>query len=381
MNQNTIDFNAYQKIVIKIGSALLVKNQQFSIQWLQSLADNINSLKKQNKQIIIVTSGAVALGKSLLQITQSKISIPQKQALASIGQIKLMSYYQQVFANHQQQVAQILVTAHDCNIRNSYLNCANTISTLLENNIIPIINENDSIATQEIKFGDNDRLASRIAQMINADLLILFSDIDGLYNKNPKTHSDAVFISQVSKITSQIEDMATDTSSKVGTGGMITKIMAAKMAMQSHCSTIITNGENIDCLQKLWQNKQPFTHFIANEKVKKDHKKSKSKTNWLTGIVNPKGEIIINDCAVEALKNRKVSLLAIGAIAVKGNFFAQDPVLVKDSNQQIIASGIVNHSSADIAKILQKTSQQIKKILGNNCKTELIHIDNLVMQR
>ncbi len=376
-----IDFNVYQRIVIKIGSALLVKNQEISLKWLQCLADNIIDLKKQHKQIVIVTSGAVALGKSLLKIIQPEISISQKQALASVGQIKLMSHYQQVFTKHQQQVAQILVTANDCNTRNSYLNCSNTIATLLENNIIPIINENDSIATQEIKFGDNDRLAARIAQMINADLLILFSDIDGLYNKNPKINADATLIKQVAQITSEIEAMATGTSSQVGTGGMITKIMAAKMAMQSQCSTIITNGESAGCLQKLWQQQQPFTHFIANEKLKKDHKKSKSKTNWLTGIVNPKGEIIINDCAVTALKKGGASLLAIGAIAVNGNFFAQDPVLIKDSNKQIIASGIVNHSSADVAKILQKTSQQIKEILGDNCKTELIHIDNLVLQK
>ncbi len=376
-----IDFNVYQRIVIKIGSALLVKNQEISLKWLQCLADNIIDLKKQHKQIVIVTSGAVALGKSLLKIIQPEISISQKQALASVGQIKLMSHYQQVFTKHQQQVAQILVTANDCNTRNSYLNCSNTIATLLENNIIPIINENDSIATQEIKFGDNDRLAARIAQMINADLLILFSDIDGLYNKNPKINADATLIKQVAQITSEIEAMATGTSSQVGTGGMITKIMAAKMAMQSQCSTIITNGESAGCLQKLWQQQQPFTHFVANEKLKKDHKKSKSKTNWLTGIVNPKGEIIINDCAVTALKKGGASLLAIGAIAVNGNFFAQDPVLIKDSNKQIIASGIVNHSSADVAKILQKTSQQIKEILGDNCKTELIHIDNLVLQK
>lgn len=376
-----IDFNVYQRIVIKIGSALLVKNQEISLKWLQCLADNIIDLKKQQKKIVIVTSGAVALGKSLLKIIQPEISISQKQALASVGQIKLMSHYQQVFTKHQQQVAQILVTANDCNTRNSYLNCSNTIATLLENNIIPIINENDSIATQEIKFGDNDRLAARIAQMINADLLILFSDIDGLYNKNPKINADATLIKQVAQITSEIEAMATGTSSQVGTGGMITKIMAAKMAMQSQCSTIITNGESAGCLQKLWQQQQPFTHFVANEKLKKDHKKSKSKTNWLTGIVNPKGEIIINDCAVTALKKGGASLLAIGAIAVNGNFFAQDPVLIKDSNKQIIASGIVNHSSADVAKILQKTSQQIKEILGDNCKTELIHIDNLVLQK
>ncbi len=376
-----IDFNVYQRIVIKIGSALLVKNQEISLKWLQCLADNIIDLKKQHKKIVIVTSGAVALGKSLLKIIQPEISISQKQALASVGQIKLMSHYQQVFTKHQQQVAQILVTANDCNTRNSYLNCSNTIATLLENNIIPIINENDSIATQEIKFGDNDRLAARIAQMINADLLILFSDIDGLYNKNPKINADATLIKQVAQITSEIEAMATGTSSQVGTGGMITKIMAAKMAMQSQCSTIITNGESAGCLQKLWQQQQPFTHFVANEKLKKDHKKSKSKTNWLTGIVNPKGEIIINDCAVTALKKGGASLLAIGAIAVNGNFFAQDPVLIKDSNKQIIASGIVNHSSADVAKILQKTSQQIKEILGDNCKTELIHIDNLVLQK
>ncbi len=376
-----IDFNVYQRIVIKIGSALLVKNQEISLKWLQCLADNIIDLKKQHKKIVIVTSGAVALGKSLLKIIQPEISISQKQALASVGQIKLMSHYQQVFTKHQQQVAQILVTANDCNTRNSYLNCSNTIATLLENNIIPIINENDSIATQEIKFGDNDRLAARIAQMINADLLILFSDIDGLYNKNPKINADATLIKQVAQITSEIEAMATGTSSQVGTGGMITKIMAAKMAMQSQCSTIITNGESTGCLQKLWQQQQPFTHFVANEKLKKDHKKSKSKTNWLTGIVNPKGEIIINDCAVTALKKGGASLLAIGAIAVNGNFFAQDPVLIKDSNKQIIASGIVNHSSADVAKILQKTSQQIKEILGDNCKTELIHIDNLVLQK
>jgi len=372
-----MNFDIYNKIVIKIGSSLLV-DSAFRFNWLASLATNIINLKAQGKQVIIVTSGAVALGKLTLKLMQHNISVPQKQALASIGQIELMLNYKQAFA--KQQIAQILVTANDCNVRTSYLNCQKTIQNLLHNNIIPIINENDSIATQEIKFGDNDRLAARIAQMCNADLLILLSDIDGLYNKNPKIHNDAFFIDTVTAITTDIISMAQGTSSAVGTGGMITKIMAAKMATQAGCATIITDGREDNCLQRLWQtNNSPkkFTNFVA--KCKNNTKNYTSRKKWLQGIVNPKGEIIINDCAVNALQQKKVSLLAIGAIAVYGNFLANDVVLIKDSNNNIIGGGIINHSSIDTAKILQKNSLQIKQILGDNCKTELIHLDNLVV--
>jgi glutamate 5-kinase len=368
-----LDLENRKKLVIKIGSSLLVEDGKLREKWLKNFTTNVADLVKENFQITIVSSGAIALGRGFLKITNKKLSLEEKQAAAAIGQIQLMGFYRDFFAKLNLHVAQILLTASDCNSRKRYLNSKNTIDTLLKNSIIPIINENDTVAVDEIKIGDNDRLAARVAQMISADVMILFSDIDGLYNKNPKTEKDAKLISEVANITKEIESMAGGTISAVGTGGMITKIMAAKMLANSNCETVITNGTSDNALQKLVEGKQDFTIFRSKKNP------SKSRKNWLAGFLNAKGEVIVNACAVEALRNKKISLLAIGVIAVNGDFKQGDAIFIKDDSGNHIASGISNYASLDVKKILKKKSDEVKKILGKSAKKEVVHIDNLVM--
>ncbi len=367
-----LDIKNYQKIVIKIGSSLLVEQGKLRLDWLQNFASNVAELIQQNHQIVIVTSGAIALGKENLA-TKKTLSLEEKQAAAAIGQIKLMKEYSKVFAEFDLSVAQILLTAADCNSRTRYLNSQNTIETLLKNKIIPIINENDSVAVEEIKIGDNDRLAARAAQMISADLLILFSDIDGLYDKNPREHKDAKLITEINKITKEIENMAGGSGSSVGTGGMITKIQAAKMAMLTNCKTIITNGIELDALKKLFANQKLFSIF-GSEKTS-----TKSRKKWLSGLINSSGEIIVNECAKEALLNKKISLLAIGIVNAKGNFKKGDAIFIKDESGNHIANGISNYADSEVKQILQKDSKEVKKILGSSAKEEVVHIDNLLV--
>lgn len=365
------DFENIKRIVIKIGSSLLVERGFLRENWLEKLAFDIAYLLKNNVEIVIVSSGAVALGRSMLS-AQGKLTLQEKQAAAAIGQIQLMSGYRASCKKYGFDVAQILLTAADCNERERYNNSQNTIATLLAHKIVPIINENDSVAVDEIKIGDNDRLAARVAQMISADLLILFSDIDGLYDKNPKTAPDAQLIEEVQKITKSIEEMAGGVTSSVGTGGMITKIIAAKMATMSGCETVITNGLNEHALQNLFIGKQNYTIFRSDKNALKSRKK------WLSGFMNAKGEVIINDCAVEAFATKKISLLPIGITKVFGDFKEGDLIFIKDEQGNHIASGIANYDAELVAKILGKTSEAAKEILGKT-KTELVHIDNLVV--
>ncbi len=368
-----LDLKNYQRIVVKIGSSLLVENGKLRQKWLENFAINIVNLIAQNVEIVIVTSGAIALGKNNLTTKKATLSLEEKQAAAAIGQINLMLEYSQVFRKFDLNVAQILLTAADCNSRARYLNSQNTIDTLLKNKAIPIINENDSVAVEEIKIGDNDRLAARVAQMISADLLILFSDIDGLYDKNPRANKDAKLITEINKITKEIENMAGGSGSSVGTGGMITKIQAAKMAMLTNCQTIITSGIELDSLKNLFANKKLFSIFL-NEKTK-----NKSRKKWLSGLINSSNGIIINDCAKEALLNKKISLLAIGIIGVKGGFKKGDAVFIKDEAGNHIANGISNYNDSDVKKILQQDSKAVKNILGSEAKEVVVHIDNLVV--
>lgn len=362
-----------QKIVIKVGSSLLVEDQKLRQKWLKNFASNVANLVDEGAKIVIVSSGAIALGRGFLKSKNQKLSLEEKQAAAAIGQIQLMSFYRDFFKEFNLDIAQILLTAADCNSRERYLNAQNTIDTLLANHIVPIINENDTVAVDEIKIGDNDRLAARVAQMISADLLILFSDIDGLYDKNPKVEKDAKLIKEVFSITKDIEEMAGGAGSSVGTGGMITKIKAAKMILPLGCETIITSGVKEDSLKNLISGGQNYTIFRSKKNAVKSRKK------WLSGFFNAKGEVIINKCAVEVLLNKKASLLPIGVVAVSGDFKKGDAVFIKDEQGNHIASGISNHAALDLEKVLEKNSAEVKKILGSAAKTEVVHIDNLVL--
>ncbi len=367
------DFSQRKKIVIKIGSSLLVEKGEIRKKWLKSFAKDVANLMQQNFQITIVSSGAIALGRSVLKAENRKLTLEEKQAAAAIGQIQLMSFYRDFFKKNNFNVAQILLTASDCNARDRFLNSKNTIDTLLKNHIIPIINENDTVAVDEIKIGDNDRLAARVAQMISADMMILFSDIDGLYDQNPKTNKNAKLIPEIFTITKEIELMAGGAGSNVGTGGMITKIMAAKMLTNSSCETLITNGTCDGAVKKLFLGKQNFTIFHSKTKT------VKSRKNWLSGVLNAKGSLIVNERAAEALKSGKISLLPVGIIEIKGEFKAGEIVFIRDKLENHIASGISNFSALDAKKICLKKSEEVKKILGKDAKKEVVHLNNLVL--
>lgn len=366
-----IDLKNKKRLVIKIGSSLLWDGKKVREKWLQSLAKDVSTLSEKGFEIIITTSGAIAIGKQKLSKNKNKFSLPEKQAAASIGQIELMTLYQKAFKKYNFEVAQILLTASDCNSRQRYLNCQNTIETLLKNNVIPIINENDSIAVDEIKVGDNDRLSARVAQMSSAQLLILFSDIDGLYNCNPKTNKNAKLIKEVFVIDKTIEDMAQGASSEVGTGGMITKIMAAKMLEDSGCDVAIGSGIAENPLQKIIAGKGNSTIFYSKKNVKNQRQK------WLSGLLNLNSGIVVNNCAVIALRAKKISILPIGIVEVIGNFKAGEAIAIFDEAKNRIAGGISNYSSFDVARIMQKNSNQVKEIIGQTAKVSVVHIDNL----
>ena len=362
-------FEKKKKIVIKIGSSLLVSEGKLREKWLNNFAKNISDLVVRDFDIVIVTSGSVALGRSII----SAASLPEKQAAAAVGQIQLMSSCRNLFAKHGMHVAQILLSSADCDIRTRYLNSRNTIKTLIKNKVIPIINENDTVVVEEIKIGDNDRLAARVAQMISADLLILFSDIDGLYDKNPREHKDAKLISEVRSITRAVEKMAGDAGSNVGTGGMATKIVAAKMLFNSKCQTVITSGIEENSLKRLTEGKQIFTIFCSRGRS------TKSRKNWLSGFVNAKGEIIVNARAAEVLRKNKSSLLPVGVVEISGDFRKGEAVFIHDEKGNHIASGTTNYTASETKKIIGKKSSEMKKILGKTTKSELVHINNLVI--
>lgn len=371
-----LDLKNKKRLVIKIGSSLLVEDGNVKDSWIKSLVKNIVDLQKKGFEIIIVSSGAVALGRKFIkkEADARKSKMEEKQASASIGQILLMSFYRNYFLEHGSNVAQILITLEDCNNRARYLSSKKTISVLLKNNIIPIINENDSIAVDEIKIGDNDRLAARIAQMSSADMLILLSDVDGLYNKNPNLSKDAKLIAKVTNINKEIEKYAGGSSSDVGTGGMKTKIMAAKMLKDSSCETIIAKGIEDDSLEDLFGGKKDFTVFYSNKK-----KNLKSRKKWLAGFLNVKGGVVVNKNAKEALLSRKVSLLPVGVTKVKGNFQEGEVIFIEDELGNNIASGITSYSSDDAKKIIKKRSEQVRELMGKDAKKALIHLDNLVV--
>jgi len=369
-----IDLKNKKRIVVKIGSALLVEKESFRKSWFKSLIKDISELSNQGFEIIIVSSGAIAFGNNFIKHKKNNATLPEKQAAAAVGQNYLISLYQDYFKKFKIDVAQILMTADDCDLRKRYLNLNNTIKVLLDNKIIPIVNENDSVGVDEIKIGDNDRLAARVAQISGANILVLLSDIDGLYDKNPNLNTDAKFISEVTTITRDIEKYAGNAVSKVGSGGMKTKIMAAKMLKDSSCETIITSGKEKNPLKKLFLGKKNFTCFYSSK-----NKPLKARKKWLAGFLNIKAGVVINECAKQALTTKKVSLLPVGVVKVKGNFKKGETIFIEDEEGNNIASGISNYSSEDANKIITKKSNQVKEIIGLGAKKELVHIDNLVV--
>jgi glutamate 5-kinase len=366
--------NQAKRIVIKIGSALLTDEEKGCVheKWLAATAEDIHELSKQGKQIIVVTSGAIALGRLQFGMkAKAALHLEEKQAAAACGQIELFSAWRNAFASHGLKVAQLLLTADDSIERNRYLNARNTIDTLLELKAIPVINENDTVATTEIKFGDNDRLAARVAQMAGADLLVLFSDIDGLYTADPRQNKKATFIPEVKDITPEIEQMAGDPSSHIGSGGMVTKIAAAKIAVSAGCHMIIAQG-NIDHPVRALVGGGKHTHFHAKENPLSARK------HWIAGSVHAAGRITIDEGAVTALKSGK-SLLPAGVKAIEGSFGRGDAVIIRDSQGKTLGKGLIAYSAEDAVRIMGKKSQDIEQILGFKRRDVLIHRDDMVL--
>ena len=357
--------------MVKIGSALLVDAQSAepAHAWLDRLADDVVSLRKGGAQILIVSSGAIALGRRVLGLPKSP-RLAQKQAAAAAGQAKLMAAFETAFARHGIPVAQALLTPDDTERRRRWLNARATLQTLLELGALPIVNENDTVATAEIRYGDNDRLAARAAQMISADVLILLSDIDGLYERDPRRFPDAAFIEEVHQITPAIEAMAGD-AGELGSGGMRTKIEAASIATRAGCAVAITKGSAPHPLQRL-RNGARATWFLPASNPKAAYKA------WIAGVLAPAGSLHIDDGAADALRAGK-SLLAAGIVATAGQFEKGDAVRIISADGKELSLGLARYDAQDAARIKGLKSEAIATVLGYDAGAILVHADDLVI--
>ncbi len=363
--------NKSKRIVIKIGSSTLVdENGKPKKLWLEKFVEDIKNLLKKKKQIVIVSSGAIALGCEYLKINKKGLKVDKSQAVASIGQIELMNFFKKVFNKNKLKISQILLTLDDTEQRRRAINAKRTIDNLIAMGIIPIVNENDTTATTEIKYGDNDRLASRVSQIIGADCLILLSDVDGLYTDNPKKNKKTKFIKIVNDIDEKIKRYASKTENSYGSGGMKTKIEAAKICQFSGCYMAIANGNHMNPIKKIIKEKK-CTWFIP--KISK----LDARKQWIIGSIAPKGEVIADSGAIKALNNGK-SLLPAGIIKINGVFDKGDHILVKDENNIECARGLTSFSSIEIEKIKGSHSSKIKSILGYSSREEIVHKDDLV---
>ena len=358
-------------IVIKIGSSLIVdQNKKIRNKWLSSFTKDIHKLKSNGKKIIIVSSGAIALGCKKMNYNKKNLKLDKSQAIASIGQIELMNLFSKTFSKFKLNISQILLTLDDTEERRRSINAKRTFENLFKLNYIPIVNENDTIATSEIKYGDNDRLASRVAQITNADTLILLSDVDGLFTKNPKIFKDAQLIRKINNIDKDIKDITIKGMTELGSGGMNTKIEAAKICNLAGCNMVIANGLYLNPINQI-EKKNNCTWFIS--KISKLHARKK----WIISSVSPKGELIIDDGAKTALISGK-SLLAAGIKKVSGKFKKGDHIKILDNKKKEFARGLSSFSSEEINKIIGVHSNEIQKILGYVSKSEVVHKDDMV---
>jgi len=358
-------------IVIKIGSSLLIdKNKLIRKKWLYEFAKDIDVLIKENKKIIIVSSGAIAIGCKKLNLSKKNLKIDKSQAVASIGQIELMNLFSQTFVKQKINISQVLLTLEDTEQRRRAINAKRTFDNLFQLGFVPVVNENDTIATTEIKYGDNDRLASRVAQISGADSLILLSDVDGLYTQNPKIYKNAKLLKEIKNIDKDIEKIATKSIGEHGTGGMKTKIDAAKICQLSGCQMAIANGLLMRPIKKILENNN-CTWFLP--KISKLDARKK----WIISSISPKGEVVIDDGAKKALSNGK-SLLAAGITKVYGNFKKGDHIKVLNKKNFECARGLSSFSSDEILRIMGRHSKEIEKILGYVSKSEVIHKDDIV---
>ena len=361
-----------RRIVVKIGSALLVDSKTGAIKasWLSSLIDDLADARVRGAEIIIVSSGAIALGRRTLGLPKGKLKLEQSQAAAAVGQIALAQAWSEALRTRNIVAAQVLVTLTDTEERRRYLNARATLSTLLAQGAVPVINENDTVATTEIRYGDNDRLAARVASMMSADCLVLLSDIDGLYTA-PPGKKDATFIAEVKDITPDIEAMAGKPVSGIGSGGMITKIEAGKIAVGAGCNMVIASGHEMHPLQRVLDGER-CTWFLAPASALQSRKR------WIAGTLQPIGHLVVDEGAAAALAKGK-SLLPAGVRRTVGAFTRGDTVSIVTVRGREIARGLVAYDAGDAARIVGLKSTEIEKTLGFRGRDEIVHRDDMVL--
>jgi glutamate 5-kinase len=372
---NTPRLADFRRIVVKIGSSLLVdaKAGRINQSWLASLAADIVALHAERRDLLVVSSGAIALGRTVLKLPLGPLPLEDGQAAAAVGQIELARTWTEALSGHGITAGQVLVTLGDTEERRRYLNARSTIDRLLEWRAVPVINENDTVATTEIRYGDNDRLAARVATMVSADLLVLLSDVDGLYDAPPATNASARHVPRVERITQEIEAMAGSAGSDLSRGGMLTKIEAAKIATEAGTNMVIASGRIEHPLGAV-ANGARCTWFLAASNPVTARKK------WIAGSLEPRGTLTIDAGAVAALR-RGNSLLPVGVVRIEGHFARGDAVIIRGPDGEEIGRGLCAYD-ADVAhKIRGRSSIDIGEILGFSGRTEMVHRDNLVVGR
>ncbi|MCE7027905.1 glutamate 5-kinase [Jiella avicenniae] len=364
--------DGHRRIVIKIGSSLLVDRERgMKRTWLESLGEDIARLTQEGREILVVSSGAIAMGRKLLKMPRGALRLEENQAAAAVGQIALSRTYSEILSRHGLETGQILLTIGDTEERRRYLNARATLATLLDLGAIPVINENDTVATSEIRYGDNDRLAARVATMVDADLLVLLSDVDGLYTAPPAENPFAEHIPVVETITPEIEEMAGAAGSELSRGGMKTKIDAGKIATGSGTAMIITAGQRLYPLSAIERGERA-TLFLASGTPRTARKR------WIAGHLKLHGALVVDEGAVAALSSGK-SLLAAGVVSVHGEFSRGDPILITRADGSEVARGIVAYDSDDARKIAGLRSSAVSEALGYEARAAMVHRDDMVL--
>lgn len=361
-----------KRAVIKIGSALLVDRTTGDLRqaWLRSLAEDVARLREGGTQVVLVSSGSIALGRGVLRLTGGDLALEQIQAAAAVGQIRLARAYEEALAPHGITAGQVLVTLDDSSDRRRYVNSRATLETLLSMGVVPIVNENDTVATDEIRYGDNDRLGAQVAVTVGADVLVLLSDVDGLYTANPALEPGARRLDFVERITPEIEAMASDGLSGLSKGGMVTKLMAARVAGEAGCAMAITLGSPLNPLKKLMEG-APATWFAAQSDPQTARKR------WIAAM-KPRGEVTVDAGAARALQSGR-SLLPAGLTAVSGSFGRGEPVVIRGPDGARLGQGLCRYTSDEVARISGRQSADIEGILGYKGRAVLIHRDDMVL--
>lgn len=366
------DLKDYRRLVIKVGSSLLIGDDGHVHRgWLQGLADDVAMLQQQQHEVLIVSSGSIAIGSNVLGVNTRRAKLEDLQAAAAAGQVQLVHAYQEALAKHGITAAQILLTPGDTEDRRRFLNARGTLTRLLDRKVIPIVNENDTVATEEIRYGDNDRLAARVAQLVMADALVLLSDVDGLYTADPGKDDRAEHIAEVRTITADILSIAGETRSDIGSGGMATKVQAARIATHAGCSTVIASGAI----------NRPLSALAAGGKCtvfRAEGTPAAARKQWLAGVLEVRGQLRLDDGAVAALAGGN-SLLPVGVVEVVGSFRRGDVISLVDSSSKELGRGLAEYSSEEAQRLAGCRSEKIEERLGYRGRSVMIHRDELVL--